>query len=66
MENIIINLGEKQLATIRTVDCTNANRTNIVIENAAGCEMLKLSFKNDGSEYSICEKGVPKFIKTIK
>lgn len=66
MENLITQLGEKQIAVIRTVDCTNTNRTKVIIENAAGAEMFVLSFLNDGSEYCISEKGTNKFLKHIK
>jgi hypothetical protein len=66
MENLQINLYEKQNAVIRTLDCTSVNKTKVIIENAAGQEILVLLLSNDASEYSISEKGITKFSKYIK
>lgn len=66
MENLLTHLGEKQIAIIRTIDCTRAIKSKVVIEDAAGNELFVLSFLNDGSEYSLSEKGVNKFSKHIK
>lgn len=66
MEHLLTQLGEKQVAVIRTINCLNTDKTKVVIENAAGQEMFVLSFFNDGSEYSLSEKGINKFSKHIK
>lgn len=66
MENLITQLGQEQIAVIRTVDCNNANRTKVIIEDAVGNEMFVLLFLNDGSEYCFSEKGTNKFLKILK
>ena len=66
MENLLVNIGDKEAVVVRTIDCTNAIKSKVIIENAAGQEMFVLSFLNDGSEYSISEKGINKFSKYIK
>ncbi len=35
---------------VRGVDCTSANKTIVVIENAAGTRLVKIIIRNDGSD----------------
>lgn len=66
MKNLLVNIGDKETVVIRTIDCTRATKSKVIIEDAAGNELFILSFLNDGSEYSLSEKGINKFTKYIK
>lgn len=66
MKNLLVNIGDKETVVVRTIDCTRAIKSKVIIEDAAGNELFVLSFLNDGSEYSLSEKGINKFTKYIK
>lgn len=66
MENLLVNIGEKENVVIRTINCIRTTKSKVIIEDAAGNELFVLSFLNDGSEYSLFEKGINKFSKYIK